>query len=96
MRLCLQCTQGLEGEDLDTILLSIDFEPLAEICGVKGHGPELFLFIMNIVDSYTQLKDVDLAKVVLRRVEKIKDPALVDKQMDPEKEAAIWKALSSE
>ncbi len=95
MRLCLQCTQGVEGEDLDTILLSLDFEPLAELCGVKGHGPELFLFTMNIVDTYTQIKDEDLAKVVLKRIEKIKDPTLVDPPMDPEKEEAIRRALSS-
>ena len=95
MRLCLQCTQGVEGEDLDTILLSLDFEPLAELCGVKGHGPDLFLFTMNIVDTYTQIRDEDLAKVVLKQVEKIKDPSIVDKPLDPEKEAAIWKALSS-
>ena len=94
MRLCLQCTQGVEGEDLDTILLSLDFEPLAELCGVKGHGPELFLFTMNIVDTYTQIRDEDLALVVLKKIEKIKDPTIVDKPMDPKLEEAIAKALA--
>jgi hypothetical protein len=71
MRLCLQCTQGVEGEDLDSVLLSLDFEPLAELCGVKGHGPELFRFTMNIVDTYTQIRDEDLALVVMKQVGKI-------------------------
>ena len=95
MRLCLQCTEGKEGDELDAILLSIDFEPLAELSEVPGHGTELFLLTMNIVDTYAHIRDEDLAKIVLKRVEKIKDPSIVVEPMDPEKEAAIWKALSA-